>query len=228
MDDFIIPEEIKESVFYGLLSDKIDDALSMYDFTLIPPFKNYSKKDIVDNFKAYICYLIINQSGELEAYIFYKFLETMGFEYFKETFIEDFIKIVVSSTLTDEFLIKYAKDSKEQYKSLLRNCMCEQYKVISNSFDHIYLKKASEFVINNNIHIDPRILVTLTKCAIIESKRKPSLDYEFTKDTDAIEYAYSLYEDQSISFDERKEEVENNKKIMEDLDNILNSSGYTR
>lgn len=228
MENFIIPDEIKDSVFSGTLSDQIEEALNMYDFSVLPQFNDYTEKDIVDNFKAYICYLIMNQSGELEAYVFFKFLETVGFEMFKDTFIDDFIKIVVSSQFTDEFLINYAIDSKSQYQSLLRNCMCDQYKKLSKSLDPSYKKQVSKYVIANNIHIDPKVLVTLTKCAIIESKRKPSLEYEFTKDTDAIEYAYYLYEDQSISFDERKSEVEYSKRIMEDLDNILGSNGYSR
>lgn len=228
MDEYIIPDEFKHEIFYGSLSTTIDSALNTFNFSRLPLFEKLNKTEISNGFRAYLCYIYISFESDIEQYTFLRLVKTKEGETYIISLIKDYIKVNITSTFTDEFLVHLEKDSKEKYFSMLRNTMSKSYMALSKAFDNEYLKLVKSYIDMNDVNINPKLLLTLTKCAIIESRRRPALEREFLDVKDAIDYAYLLYEDQVITFKERKQEVEINKKIMEGIDNIIDINGFDR
>lgn len=226
--NYIIPDFLKDELFFGDLSTRVDNALSNYNFSLIPQFQNVDMDEISKKFKAYICYRYLLIDSDIEQYVFLKIIKSYEVDYFINPLINQFITINVSSSIRDETIKQYIDESKRLYFKMIRNCMSKRFLELSEKYNDYFKGETSLYMNQNGLNINPNVLNTITKCAIIESKRNPNFGPDFTSVDDAIDYAYNLYYQRSISFKERKEEVEFNKQILNDINIILEKNGFTR
>ena len=112
---------------------------------------------------------------------------------------------------------------------MVRNCFCKQFLELSDksSNDH-FRADVDYYVKRNRINVNKDFLLTLSKCAIIESRRKPELDLDFHNFSEAIDYAFNLYKEQLSSFEDRKQNIDRDREIMDFIDRVLDENDFSR
>ena len=97
-------------------------------------------------------------------------------------------------------------------------------RVVSDSPASQYLKEVEAFLNNQLIKMDTDVLLTLTKCVIINGMNK---NYIVTVEN-AVSNAYTLFFKRKITFEEQKKSVNEAQILIGEINKILEVNGFTR
>lgn len=227
--DYIVPDYFRDEILYGELSEIIEKALlkQIKTFKFYPEFRDQSFDEILNSFKAYVCYQYLNNETEIEQALFLRMIKSSEPEIRLNGLIDEFISVCIFSQIPDECIMESINESRLEYLSILKNIFTKDFTDYS-VHDEEYKKHVFACIIKYDTDIDPGLLLMLTKCVIVESKNSKDFDYEFTDVTDAVKYALNLYYEQSISYEDRKNEIEKAAEIKEIINLILEQNELSR
>lgn len=223
-----IPGFLKDELLFGELSDRIEAGIRFYEpiFRGYPIFENEDLDEIKTLFTGYVAYTYLLIDDDTTQYIFLRTLNSSEPKIRLYPLIEEFISICLLSIKTDENIKSDIDGYKQEYLRTLSNIISKEYDELSKKNDEEYKKIIKQNYLTYDTEIDPGLLLTLTKCVIIED-RKNSEVY-FSHIDDAIMFALELYYKQSITFEERKNVVADQRKLLDTISKIIDQNEFTK
>ncbi|MBR5663013.1 MAG: hypothetical protein IKX00_05180 [Bacilli bacterium] len=223
-----VPDFLKDDILFGELSEKIHFAINFYApvFYDYPIFKNASLDEIKTVFIGYVCYQYLLIDDDITQHIFLRMLNSSEPKLRLYPLIEEFISVCLLSTKTDSNIKSDINEYKREYLKALSNIISSEYNELSKKNDEKYKKIIEDNYNSYDTDMDSGFLLTLTKCVIIESSK--TKENYFSDIDDAIMYALELYYKQSITFEERKNVVVDQRRVLDIIRTILEENELTR
>ena len=222
--DYKIPDTIKKELFHGDFSSFIDNYLSMIDFSSVPGLKDLSFDEISNRFKSYIYLMYMQKDTVIEKILFMRLITSAEVTLKLIPMIRSFVNTYRTSVTSDEQLLSYVNGIKNFYSEIIDNCSTDKFKELSKKYDEGYLKEVEAFLNNQLIKMDTDVLLTLTKCVIINGMNK---NYIVTVEN-AVSNAYTLFFKRKITFEEQKKSVNEAQILIGEINKILEVNGFTR
>lgn len=229
--NYELPDFFLNELNYGIISTNIDNAISTVDIKGLYALKNMTIDEFKTYIKGYISYTFLTAETDAQQLVILKLLKTTKNNLYISQLILEFVCCYTLSIISDAEIMESVNTAKKEYIRVQKYCYVPDYKILSMRFDPQFYEMAKNEIENNHVDAPLGQLLPLMKCLIIDTRYNPESDLNqggYANMQDVIMEAGRVFNNFSISYEDKRAQVEACKEKIEEVETIIDYNNFIR